>query len=101
MNYLIPLMVVIPITCALFLNLLHERTRTVKIISIIVALALPTIPLIANYGVQYFGGYQPLAQNPTIAVGLPNLITGTALNIFHPAITYVFGSAQKLMIVVL
>ena len=101
MNYLIPLMVVIPITCALFLNLLHERTRAVKIISIIVALALPTIPLIAHYGVQYFGGYPPLAQNPTIAVGLPTLITGTALNIFHPAITYVYGSAQKLMIVVL
>lgn len=101
MNFLIPLMVIIPITCALFLNLLHERSRTVKAISIIVALALPIIPLIANYGVQYFGGYPPLAQNPTIATGLPEMITGTALNIFHPAITYVYGSAQKLLIVIL
>ncbi len=94
-------MVIIPITCALFLNLLHERSRTVKVISIIVALALPTVPLLANYGVQYFGGYPPLAQNPTIATGLPALITGTALNIFHPAITYVYGSAQKIMIFIL
>ena len=101
MNFLIPLIVIIPITCALFLNLLHERSRTVKVISIIVALALPTVPLLANYGVQYFGGYPPLAQNPTIATGLPTLITGTALNIFHPAITYVYGSAQKIMIFIL
>ncbi len=100
-NLLIPLMVIIPITCALFLNLLHERTRTVKAISIVVALALPIIPLLANYGIQYFGGYPPLAQNPTISAGLPALITGTALNIFHPAITYVYGSAQKLMIFIL
>ena len=75
MNLLIPLMVIIPITCALFLNLLHERTRTVKAISIVVALALPIVPLMANYGVHYFGGYPPLAQNPTIAAGLPALIT--------------------------
>lgn len=101
MNFLIPLMVIIPITCALFLNLLHEKSRTVKVISIIVALALPIVPLIANYGIQYFGGYPPLIQNPAIATGLPAFITGTALNIFHPAITYVYGSAQKLMIVIL
>lgn len=100
-NLLIPLMIIIPITCALFLNLLHEKSRVVKIISVIVALLLPTIPLLANYGIQYFGGYAPLAQNPTIATGLPTFITGTALNIFHPAITYVFGSAQKLMITIL
>jgi len=100
-NLLIPLMVIIPITCALFLNLLHEKSRVVKVISIIVALALPTIPLLANYGIQYFGGYPPLIQNPTIATGLPALITGTQLYIFHPAITYVYGSAQKLMIFIL
>ena len=78
-GFLIPLMVIIPITCALFLNLLHEKSRTVKAISIIVALALPIIPLLANYGIQYFGGYPPLIQNPTIATGLPTLITGTQL----------------------
>jgi len=99
-NLLIPLMVIIPITCALFLNLLHERTRTVKIISIVVAFALPIIPLFANYGTQYFGGYAPLIQSP-ISADLPTLITGTALYVFHPAITYVYGSAQKLMIFIL
>ncbi len=101
MNLLIPLMVIIPITCALFLNLLHERTRTVKVISILAALALPLVPIIANYGTHYFGGYEPLVMNPTISTGLPALITGTALNVFHPAITYVFGGAQQLMIFIL
>lgn len=101
MNLLIPLMVIIPITCALFLNLLHERDRTVKAIAIVVALALPVIPIVTGYGIQYFGGYAPLAQNNAIAAGLPAFITGSALNLFHPAITYVFGSAQKLMVFIL
>lgn len=98
MNSLIPLMVIIPITCALFLNLLHERDRTIKVLSVIIALALPIVPLFANYGTHYFGGYAPLIQNGAIATGLPAFITGSALNVFHPAITYVFGSAQKLFI---
>jgi len=98
---LIPLMVIIPITCALFMNLLHEKDRTVKAISIVVALALPLIPLIANYGSQFFGGYMPLIHNSTISTSLPAMITGTALNVFHPAITYVYGSAQRLMIFIL
>ena len=100
-NLLIPLMVIIPITCALFLNLLHEKSRTVKVISIVVAIAIPIIPLLANYGVQFFGGYPPLIQNPSIATGLPAIITNTALYSFHPAITYVFGSAQRLMVFIL
>jgi len=100
-NLLIPLMVIIPITCALFLNLLHEKSRTVKAISMVVAIAIPIIPLLANYGVQFFGGYPPLIQNPSIATGLPEIITNTALYSFHPAITYVFGSAQRLMVFIL
>jgi energy-converting hydrogenase B subunit F len=100
-NLLIPLMVIIPITCALFLNLLHEKSRTVKAISMVVAIAIPIIPLLANYGVQFFGGYPPLIQNPSIAIGLPEIITNTALYSFHPAITYVFGSAQRLMVFIL
>jgi energy-converting hydrogenase B subunit F len=101
MNPLIPIMVILPIACALLLNLFHTKERTVKILAIVVAIALPIIPLIANYGLHYFGGYAPLAQNPTIAQGLPSFITSSALNIFHPAITYSFESAQRLFIFIL
>jgi energy-converting hydrogenase B subunit F len=101
LNPLIPIMVILPIACALLLNLLHKKDRTVKILAIIVALVLPIIPLLANYGLHYFGGYAPLSQNPAIATNLPPLITNTILYQFHPAITYSFQSAQKLMIFVL
>ena len=101
MNPLIPLMVIIPIACALLLNLLHKNDRTVKVIAIIIALVLPIIPLITNYGPHYFGGYAPLVENPTIAQGLPAYITASALNVFHPAITYLFGNAQKLLVFIL
>lgn len=59
MNPLIPVMVVLPILCALLLNLLHGKDRSVKALAIITALLLPIIPLIAGYGVHYFGGYAP------------------------------------------
>jgi energy-converting hydrogenase B subunit F len=101
MDILIPLMVIIPIASALFLNLLHKNDSTIKIIAIITALILPVIALITPYGSHYFGGYAPLAQNSTIAQGLPALITGTQLFQFHPAITYIFSSAQQLMIFIL
>ena len=101
MNLLIPLMVIVPIICALFLNLLHKKDRTVKAVTIILALALPALPLLANYGLHFFGGYEPLVQNPTLATNLPSLITGTALSTFHPAITYSFQSAQQLFVFVL
>ena len=42
-NPLIALMVIVPLTCALFLNLIHKKDRTVKIIAILGALALPAI----------------------------------------------------------
>jgi energy-converting hydrogenase B subunit F len=101
MDVLIPLMVILPIASALFLNFIHKNDRTIKILAIITALILPIIPLITSYGSHYFGGYAPLAQNSAIAQGLPSLITSTQLFIFHPAITYVFGSAQQLMIFIL
>ncbi|MBI5679741.1 MAG: energy conserving hydrogenase EhbF [Methanobacterium sp.] len=101
MNPLIPLMVIIPIACALLLNMLHKKDRTVKVLGILIALALPIIPLITSYGLHYFGGYAPLVENPTIAQGLPAAITSSALNVFHPAITYFFGSAQQIFIFVL
>lgn len=101
MDVFIPLMVIIPIASALFLNFLHKNDRTIKILAILTALILPIIALISPYGSHYFGGYAPLAQNASIAQGLPELITGTQLFQFHPAITYVFSSAQQLMIFIL
>jgi energy-converting hydrogenase B subunit F len=101
LDLLIPLMVIVPIICALFLNLLHKKDRTIKAIAIVLALTLPLLPLLANYGIHYFGGYAPLTQNPVLSTGLPSLITGTALNTFHPAITYSFQAAQQLFIFIL
>ncbi len=101
MNLLIPLMVIVPILCALFLNLLHKKDRTIKTIAILLALVLPALPILANYGLHYFGGYAPLIENPTLSNNLPSLITGTALNTFHPAITYSFQSAQKIFVFIL
>jgi len=100
-NPLIPLMVILPIACALLLNLLHKKDRTVKVLAIVVALVLPIIPLLASYGLHFFGGYYPLSENSAIAGGLPSYITNSALNVFHPAITYSFESAQKIMIFIL
>ncbi|MEN4018637.1 MAG: energy conserving hydrogenase EhbF [Methanobacterium sp.] len=101
MNPLIPLIVIIPIACALLLNLFHTKDRTVKILAIIVALFLPIIPLFTSYGLHYFGGHAPLAESPGLAQGLPASITGSALNIFHPAITYSFASAQQFLLIIL
>ncbi|MBF4474854.1 energy conserving hydrogenase EhbF [Methanobacterium formicicum] len=101
MNLLIPLMVIVPILCALFLNLLHKKDRAIKAVTIILALALPALPLLANYGFHYFGGYEPLLQNPTLSSNLPSFITGGVLSTFHPAITYSFQSAQQLFVFIL
>jgi len=83
------------------LNLLHNKDKTVKILALIAGVALPLIPLLANYGMHYFGGYAPLIDNPTLAQGLPSTITNSSLYLFHPAITYSFASAQQLFIFVL
>ena len=101
MNELIAVMVILPIASALFLNLLHNKDRTIKILAFITAIILPVIPLIATYGAHFFGGYVPLAQNMTIGQNLPSLITGTQLFQFHPGIVYLFNSAQQLMIFIL
>jgi energy-converting hydrogenase B subunit F len=101
MDPLIPLMVILPITCALLLNLFHTKERTVKVLAVVVALALPVIPLVTTYGFHYVGGYSTLAQSPTLAQGLPAFITGSALNLFHMGIVYSFQSAQQLLIFIL
>lgn len=101
MNPLIALMVIIPITCALLLNLFHTRDKTVKILAIVVALLLPIIPLFTSYGLHYFGGYMTLSQSPALAQWVPATIINSALNNFHMGIMYSFGSAQQLFMVVL
>jgi energy-converting hydrogenase B subunit F len=101
MNVLIAVMVILPIASALFLNLLHKKDRTIKIIAIITAIVLPIIPLLTPYGSHFFGGYVPLAQDPSLAQGLPALITGSQLFQFHLGIMYVFSSAKQLMIFIL
>lgn len=99
MNPLIALMVIIPITCALLVNLLHNKDRTVKILSIIIAISLPIIPLFTSYGLHYFGAYSTLAGSPALAQWVPASITGSALNIFHMGIVYSFGSAQQVLLI--
>ena len=47
MNYLIPLMVVIPILAALIVNIFGGKDNVVKAISIVVAIAIPLIAVIA------------------------------------------------------
>lgn len=101
MNPLIPIMVILPITCALLLNLIHTKERAVKILAIIVGIALPIIPLLTSYGLHYFGGHAPLINNPVLSQGLPAFLTETVLNIYHPAITYIFSSAQQIFIFIL
>jgi len=101
MNELIPLMVIIPIACALLLNLLHRKDTTVKLFAIIVAIVLPIIPLLSNFGLHYFGGHAPLIDNSTLLGTLPNFISDSYLDIFHPAVTYSYESLQKLFIFVL
>lgn len=88
MNEFIPLMVVIPLICALLVSTLSKYSKAIKAIAVIVAIALPIIPLIANYGLHYFGGYAPIFDN----------ITGL---IYHPAITYSFEILQQIFIAVL
>ncbi len=101
MNPLIALMVIIPIACALLLNLFHTKDKTVKILAIVVALILPIIPLFTSYGLHYFGAYSTLAQSPTLAQWVPASITSSALNTFHMGIVYSFASAQQILIVIL
>ncbi|RBQ22409.1 F(420)H(2) dehydrogenase subunit N [Candidatus Methanobinarius endosymbioticus] len=101
MNEFIPLMVIIPIACALLLNLFHKKDKTVILMGIIVAIVLPIIPLIANYGLHYFGGHAPLITNSTLLSTLPSTIQNSALALFHPAVTYSYGALQKIFIFIL
>lgn len=88
MNEFIPLMVVIPLICALLVSTLSKFSKTIKAIAVVVAIAIPIIPFLSNFGLHYFGGYAPLVDN----------VTGF---VYHPAITYSYEILQKIFIAVL
>ena len=85
MNELIPLMVVIPLMAALIISAFSKFNKVIKIFAFVVAICLPLIPLLSNYGLHYFGGYQPILDNVT------NFM-------YHPAITYSFSFLQLVFI---
>ena len=85
MNELIPLMVIVPIIAALLISAFSKFNTASKIIAFIVALGLPLIPIASNYGLHYFGGYEPMLDNITKVM-------------FHPAITYSFGFLHQVFI---
>ena len=85
MNELIPLMVIVPLIAALLISAFSKFNTLSKVLAFVVALILPAIPLISNYGLHYFGGYSPILDN----------ITGI---VYHPAITYSFTFLQQIFI---
>ena len=85
MNELIPLMVIIPLMAALIISAFSKFNKVIKIFAFVVAICLPLIPLLSNYGLHYFGGYQPILDNVT------NFM-------YHPAITYSFSFLQQVFI---
>ena len=52
-NIFIPLMVIIPIICAVLVNLLHGKQTINKVLAFIAALCMPIIPLVATYGTHF------------------------------------------------
>lgn len=85
MNNLIPLMVIVPMMAALLISAFSRFNKVSKILAFVVAICLPLIPLLSNYGLHYFGGYEPILDNVTSTV-------------FHPAITYSFTFVQQIFI---
>ena len=100
----IPLLVIIPIICAILVNLLHGAQKTTKALAFIGAICLALVPILATYGTQFFGAYQPLI-NGGLTVQIPtavnSIISGSVLELFHPAITYVFGPGQQTVLFIL
>ena len=85
MNELIPLMVIIPMMAALLLSAFSKYDKLIKILAFVVAICLPIIPILSNYGLHFFGGYEPMVDNVT------NIL-------YHPAITYSFDFMQQCFI---
>ena len=85
MNELIPLMVIVPLMAGLIISAFSKFNRPIKIFAFVVAVCLPIIPIASNYGLHYFGGYEPLLDNVTSVM-------------YHPAITYSFTFLQQIFI---
>ena len=85
MNELIPLMVIVPLMAALLISAFSKFNKATKIFAFVVAICLPLIPLLSNYGLHYFGGYEPILDNVTSFT-------------YHPAITYSFTFLQQIFI---
>ena len=85
MNNLIPLMVIVPMMCALIISAFSKFNKVIKVLAFVVAICLPIIPIASNYGLHYFGGYEPMINNVTSVV-------------YHPAITYSFTFLQQIFI---
>ncbi|WP_458403309.1 energy conserving hydrogenase EhbF [Methanobrevibacter sp.] len=85
MNELIPLMVIVPVMAALIISAFSRFNKATKIFAFVVAICLPIIPILSNYGLHFFGGYEPLLDN----------VTGV---MYHPAITYSFTFLQQMFI---
>ena len=85
MNELIPLMVIVPMMAALLLSAFSRFNKVIKCLALVVGICLPIIPLASNYGLHFFGGYQPMVDNVT------NIM-------YHPAITYSFTFLQQIFI---
>ena len=96
MNISIPLIVIIPLIAALFLNLFAGKNKIIKVLAFIVGLGLPILTLTTSYGLHYFGGHQPLALS-NIA-NLSTYITNSSLYNLHPAITYAYTPIAKVFI---
>lgn len=92
MDMLIPLMVIIPIICALIVNTLHGHDKVMRIVSIIVAIALPVIAILASVGSQYFGGH----SSSLISSALP--ATLASVSSLSPGIVYVFSNLNRIFI---
>ena len=92
MDMLIPLMVIIPIFCALIVNTLSGHDKTIRAISLVVAIVLPIIAIVASLGSQYFGGH----SSSLISSALP--ATLASVSSLSPGIVYVFNNINRIFI---
>ena len=61
-------MVIVPMMCALIISAFSKFNKVIKILAFVVAICLPIIPIASNYGLHYFGGYEPMLNNVTNVV---------------------------------
>lgn len=92
MDMLIPLMVIIPIICALLVNILHGKDKSMRFVSLIVAIVLPVIAIIASVGTQYFGGHNASLLSSALPATLASVSS------LAPGIVYIFDNVNRIFI---